>query len=94
MAHRHHVISVALLHGYNAFLPIIDQGIDFILHRASDDRSIKVQLKSRSTIDRKYEKYQDLWVAFPAQKEWYLMPHSEMIAAVESSAFTSTPQAG
>jgi hypothetical protein len=73
MANRHLVISRALARGFNAFVPIVDQGIDFILHRATDNRLLKVQLKSRWTIDRKYERYQDLWIAFPSGGEWYLM---------------------
>src|SRR4051812_7487097 len=84
MANRHLVISRALSHGFNAFVPIVDQGIDFILHRATDNRLLQVQLKSRWTIARKYERYQDLWIAFPARGEWYLMPHRQMITTART----------
>ena len=55
---RNVVVSLALEQGFNAFLPVYDGGVDFILHReakagqpetTTDTR--KVQLKGRWTID-------------------------------------------
>lgn len=51
---RNAVISLALDQGFNAFLPVYDGGVDFILYRESDGMLRKVQLKGRWIIDRKY----------------------------------------
>jgi hypothetical protein len=58
------VVSLALQQGFNAFLPVYDGGVDFILYRESDRELRKVQLKGRWTIDRKYLA-RDIWIAFP-----------------------------
>ena len=86
---RNTVVSLALERGFNAFLPVYDGGIDFILYRESDGLLRKVQLKSRWTIDRKYIG-RDIWVAFPISGDWYLMPHAEMLAAAEAAKVTLT----
>jgi hypothetical protein len=44
---RNIVISLALEQGFNAFLPVYDGGVEFILYRDSDRELRKVQLKSR-----------------------------------------------
>lgn len=49
---RNTVISLALEQGFNAFIPVYDGGVDFILYRESDGGLRKVQLKGRWTIDR------------------------------------------
>jgi hypothetical protein len=82
-------VSLALEQGYNAFLPVYDGGVDFVLYRESDDQLRKVQLKSRWTIDRKYIG-RDIWVAFPIGDTWYLMPHDKMVAAAEADGVTQT----
>ena len=64
-------------------------GIDFILYRESDGELRKVQLQSRWTIDRKYER-RDIWIAFPIRGTWYLIPHKVMIASAEADAITET----
>jgi hypothetical protein len=43
---RNTVVSLALEQGYNAFLPVYDGGVDFVLYRESDDQLRKVQLKA------------------------------------------------
>lgn len=59
---RNALVSLALEHGYNAFLPVYDGGVDFILYREADNDLKKVQLKGRWYIDRKYEG-RDIWIA-------------------------------
>ena len=68
---RNTVVSLALDKGFNAFLPVYDGGVDFILYRESDGCVRKVQLKGRWMIDRKYIG-RDIWMAFPIAGEWYL----------------------
>ncbi len=75
------------MRGYNVFLPVTDQGIDFIIHRECDGDLKLIQQKSRWTIDRKYLG-RNIWVAFLSREEWYLAPHDEMIA-LESAKGTT-----
>ncbi len=44
---RNVVVSLALEQGFNAFLPVYDGGVDFILYREADGAVRKVQLKGR-----------------------------------------------
>ena len=86
---RNTVVSLALDQGFNAFLPVYDGGVDFILYRESDSLVRKVQLKGRWTIDRKYLD-RDIWVAFPIAGDWYVMPHDAMVALAEAEGVTKT----
>jgi len=87
VVNRNTVVSLALAQGFNAFLPVYDGGVDFILYREADNVTRKVQLKGRWMIDRKY-KGRDIWMAFPIRGEWYLMPHDEMLALAEAEGKT------
>jgi hypothetical protein len=87
---RNIVVSLALEQGFNAFLPVYDGGVDFILYRESDGMVRKVQLKSRWAIDKKYVG-RDIWIAFPIDGDWYLVPHDEMLATAEADGATNTP---
>jgi hypothetical protein len=80
---RNTFISLALAEGFNAFLPVYDGGVDFILYREKDGMIYKVQLKGRWTIDRKYLR-RDLWIAFPIEGDWYLVPHDKMVESAEA----------
>ena len=86
---RNTVVSLALAQGFNAFLPVYDGGVDFILYRESDGVVRKVQLKGRWTIDRKYIG-RDIWIAFPIGADWYLVPHDEMVASAEADGTTKS----
>ena len=84
---RNTVVSLALQQGFNAFLPVYDGGVDFILYREADGMIRKVQLKGRWTIDKKYIG-RDIWVAFPIDKVWHLMPHDLMLEHAEADGKT------
>ena len=86
---RNTVASLALAQGFNVFLPVYDGGVDFILYRESDGELRKVQLKSRWTIDRKYE-HRDIWIAFPIGDDWYLIPHDVMVASAKADGIIET----
>ncbi|WP_133250221.1 hypothetical protein [Novacetimonas pomaceti] len=87
---RNTVISLALEQGFNAFLPVYDGGIDFILYRESDGETRNVQLKGRWIIDRKYIG-RKIWIAFPVDGDWYLVPHDEMVRQAEEQGYVATP---
>lgn len=86
---RNIVVSLALEQGFNAFLPVYDGGVDFILYHEEKNVVRKVQLKGRWMIDKKYIG-RDIWMAFPIGSDWYLMPHDEMLKMAEASGVTQT----
>ena len=75
---RNALVTVALNQGYNAFLPVYDNGIDLILHNETTGDTKLVQLKGRWTIDKKYLG-RKIWIAFPDRGEWYVAPHDLMV---------------
>ena len=54
------------------------QGADFIAHHISGGRFLKVQLKSRLTVDTKY-KGKGIQICFNYDDAWYLFPHDEFL---------------
>ena len=56
-------------------------GADFLAYHFDGKTTLRVQLKSRLTINRKYSG-QDLWMNFPAGGTWYLVPHDELVDLV------------
>jgi frataxin-like iron-binding protein CyaY len=56
-------------------------GADFIAYNVTDTTTLKVQLKSRLTIGRKYCG-KEIWIAFPHGGYWYLMEHDLLIEKV------------
>ena len=86
---RNALVTVALNQGYNAFLPVFDNGIDLILHNEATGDTKLVQLKGRWTIDKKYLG-RNIWVAFPDCGEWYVAPHDEMVTLGERHTQTAS----
>ncbi len=86
---RNAFISLALEQGYNVFLPVYDDGVDFILHSEEKNETLKVQLKGRWTIDQKY-RGRGIWIAFPIADDWYLMPHDEMVVSADAEGVTKS----
>ena len=58
------------------------QGADFLAYHATGTTTLKVQLKSRLTIDQKYRN-KDIWMAFPHKKNWYLIEHHRLVEKVK-----------
>jgi hypothetical protein len=79
---RNSLVSLALAHGYNAFLPVFDGGIDFILYNEETGDTKLVQLKGRWTIDKKYIG-RNVWIAFHDRGLWYVAPHDELVKLAE-----------
>lgn len=76
--------SAALLadYGFNCVKLTDDwEGADFLALHFDGKTILRVQLKSRLTIDRKYLD-QDLWMNFPSAGTWYLVPHDELVEFV------------
>jgi len=71
-------------YGFNCIKLADDwDGTDFLAHSFNRTTTLKVQLKGRLTIGRKYVG-RDLYVAFPDQDRiWYLIKHDELVDLVE-----------
>ncbi|MDI9336149.1 MAG: hypothetical protein QM520_03870 [Gammaproteobacteria bacterium] len=71
-------------YGYNCIKLADDwQGADFIAYHKNHSDTLRVQLKSRLTIDKKYIG-KELYMAFPLKNEsWYLIEHDIFIKKVD-----------
>lgn len=87
VVNRNALVSLALTKGYIAFLPVYDAGVDLILYNEETDDVLKVQLKSRWTIDTKYIG-RGIAIAFPDRGCWYLVPHDDLVTMAEGYGFT------
>jgi hypothetical protein len=54
------------------------KGADFIAQNIDGETLLKVQLKARLTLDKKYIG-KSLHITFPEGEEWYLYPHDEVL---------------
>jgi hypothetical protein len=54
------------------------QGADFIAQHIDGQTFLRVQLKSRLTVQKKYQG-KDIYIAFPDAGHWYLYPHDELL---------------
>ena len=59
------------------------QGADFLAYHKDGDQTLKVQLKARLSIYRKYVS-KDLYICFPHGNDWYLIPHDNLVDIVET----------
>ncbi len=84
------VSAVLADYGYSTMRLLDDwQGADFIAQHCNGIDFVKVQLKSRMTIERKYSGKQ-LMIAFPDNDNWYLYDHDEVMAAVKPTIQETT----
>jgi len=58
-------------------------GADFLAYKFDGVETLHVQLKGRITIDEKYRKIPNLYMAFPNHGDWYLIPHLKLIEIIE-----------
>ena len=71
------------------------QGADFLAYHKDGSQTLRVQLKGRVTIDKKYLG-RDLHIAFPfrdgSRRVWYLVPHDELVEHIgEHTNWLNTP---
>jgi hypothetical protein len=65
------------------------RGADFIAQHIDGTTFLKVQLKGRLTVGRKYQG-RDLYVAFRRGEQWYLFPHDEVLEEILKITAVST----
>ena len=72
-------------YGYNCIKLADDwHGADFLAYHKDGDDTLKVQLKGRVTIYKSYLA-KDLYMAFPLDGAWYLVPHDDIVAYFEAN---------
>ena len=54
------------------------QGADFIAQHVDGKTMLRVQLKGRMTIEKKYLG-KDLYICFRENEQWYFVPHDEFV---------------
>ena len=70
-------------YGFNCIKLADDwQGADFLAYHSNGSNTLKVQLKSRLSIARKYEG-KSLFMAFPINGAWHLIEHDELVTIIE-----------
>lgn len=57
------------------------QGADFLAYHINGTTTLKIQLKSRITIQEKYRN-KDVWMAFPHKDSWYVVKHDLLIEKI------------
>ena len=70
-------------YGYNCIKLADDwQGADFLAYHKDGSGTLKVQLKARFALSKKYVG-KSLYMAFPMYQEWYLIEHDALVRLVE-----------
>jgi|SRR5450432_4145591 hypothetical protein len=79
----YHKIAATLAdYGFNCMKLADDwHGADFLAYHVNGVNTLKVQLKSRLTIQSKYDE-KDIWMAFPHKGFWYLVKHANLVTKV------------
>jgi hypothetical protein len=80
----HKVAARLVEYGYTSIRLSDDfEGADFIALNVDGDTVLKVQLKGRLTIDRKYEG-KGIFITFRLGERVFLYPHDEMVERIEA----------
>ncbi len=70
-------------YGFNCIKLADDwQGADFLAYHKDGSNTLKVQLKSRPYIAKKYLN-KSLYMAFPIRGAWYLIEHDELVVLIK-----------
>ena len=73
------VAAILADYGFNCIKLSDDwHGADFLAYHKDGSNTLKVQLKARPTIDKKYVG-KDIFITFPAAGSWYLLEHDRLV---------------
>lgn len=79
------VSSLLADYGFNCIKLSDDwQGADFLAYNYKGNSTLKIQLKGRITIDKKYLD-KDIFITFPYEEEWYLIEHATLIEIIKQN---------
>ena len=82
----HKVAAVLADYGYNCIKLADDwNGADFLAYHFDGDSTMRVQLKGRPYVDKKYIG-RKLFMAFPISDDWYLVQHEELMEIFEAQS--------
>ena len=85
----HKVSSILADYGFSSIRLSDDwQSADFIAQHYKDKTFLKVQLKGRLVIDKKYMK-KNIWICFRIKKNLYLYPHDEIMDYIVTNSPTN-----
>ena len=62
------------------------KGADFLAVHIDGETTLRVQLKSRVSINEKYLG-KDLWMMFPAGDNWFLIPHDKLVRKLGKTGY-------
>jgi hypothetical protein len=80
------VAAILADYGFNCIKLADDwQGADFLAYHIDGNNTLRVQLKGRLSIDRKYVG-KNLFMAFPSKNSWYLVEHDRLVELVSAHA--------
>lgn len=80
------VSSILADYGFNCIKLADDwKGADFLAYHKDGNQTLKVQLKSRMAIHKKFMR-KDLYMCFPIDKVWHLIPHDALVKIVRQMA--------
>lgn len=66
-------------YGFNCIKLADDwHGADFLAYHKDGEETLKVQLKGRLLVNQSYQG-KNLYMAFPLDGEWYLVPHDAIV---------------
>jgi len=72
-------------YGFNCIKLADDwRGADFLAYHKDGSETLKVQLKSRITIAKKYLD-KGLFITFPHNQQWYLIEHDQLVEIVSQN---------
>ena len=72
-------------YGFNCIKLADDwQGADFLAYHKDGHNSLRVQLKARLTISKKYLD-KELYMAFPIKNKWCLINHDDLVGLVRDN---------
>lgn len=86
----HKVAAVLVEYGFDCIRVSDDwEGADFMAHHKSSGVTLMVQLKSGLVVDKKYQRFKDLYMCFPLDRtgNWYLVKHSVLMEIVKKHAW-------
>ncbi len=76
------ISAVLADYGFNCIKLADDwQDADFLAYHIDRSTTLKIQLKSRITIQKKYLG-KEIWMAFPHDNSWYLIEHDRLEAKI------------
>ena len=76
------IAAVLADYGFNCIKLTDDwNGAGFLAYHIDGETTLKVQLKSRLTVAKKYQ-YKNIYMAFPINDKWCLIEHDELLTIV------------